>query len=82
MLKKGEDFDIFKVPICKENNEEWFNLMTMVIHAGIKINHSEIFSTKIKELNNQKESLESHRFNPVIQGNLKIIKELHHNLNN
>ena len=40
MLKNRKDLDLFKIPICKDNNGEWFNMLTMVINAGVEINSS------------------------------------------
>ena len=80
MLKKTKDVDLFKVNIREVNNEEWFNLLTLLIQVGMETDYSEIFSNKIKELEGLTESLDGKRFNPMVEGNLKIINKLHNHL--
>ena len=33
ILKKTKDVDLFKVNIREENNEEWFNLLTLLVRV-------------------------------------------------
>jgi hypothetical protein len=77
MLKNRRDLNLFELPISDTHNEEWFSLLTLLIQAGIQVDCAQIFQAKTKELASLSESLESNRFNPIIQGNLMIIREIH-----
>lgn len=53
-----------------------FKLLNLLIIIDTNVNIHDLFAIKLKELSNQRESLEGIRFNPMINGNLKLMKSL------
>jgi hypothetical protein len=71
---KGKDLNLFKITISPQNNEEWFNLLTIATHMDLDIDKNEIFNNCRTTVLSNSESLHGERYNPLINGCLKIIK--------
>jgi hypothetical protein len=65
------------VPINPVNNEEWFSLLAFITNFDTSLNFHDIFHDQLDALSNNTESLEGTRYNPIIFGSLKLIKELY-----
>lgn len=80
LKNKAKDLDLFTIKISNRNNEEWFELLTLVINLDLDLDYEQIFTSRLEQIRRETESLEENRYNPIIHGNLKIIRELHHKL--